>query len=300
MTASLGEPAERTASANLTQSNTSNTMRYRCVQCLEPAETLYRTYTRESTIKLSQCAVCGNNVDNYCEREWLLVVIDIVLLREEAYRHVIFNRLRDFNVRENYSKSLHFVVGSSVLNAYLLWEAHSSSQHPDDPILESSVWFGILILASCLRLFAFGLGIFGTLQWLLFVRRQQVADPDMTTHVYLAVLLPTACQVVTILVQIWENTATVRLLGSLLTLCYQWMAMTVVVASCLQSTTTTTTTIKSNDSWIWSLLPITVGLLVRAGVDLVWTFLWTGTAPLPCVGLPWLLPGTTSTSVCIP
>jgi hypothetical protein len=293
MTASAADPAEPTRSTNLTQSKT-NSMRYRCVQCLEPAETLYRTYTRESTIKLSQCAVCGHNVDPYCEREWLLVVIDIVLLREEAYRHVIFNRLRDFRVGKSYSKSLHFIVGSSVLKAYLLWEAHSS-QHPDDPILDSSVWFGILILVSCLRLVAFGLGIFGTLQLL----QGSNADPDMTTHVYLAVLLPTACQVVTILVQIWENTATVRLLGSLLTLCYQWMAITVVVASCLRSTTTTTTT-KNNDSWIWSLLPITVGLLVRAGVGLAWTVLWTGTAPLPCEGLPWPLPGTTSTSVCIP
>jgi hypothetical protein len=273
-------------------------MRYRCIHCLEPSESLYRTYTRESTIKLSQCAVCGHNVDPYCEREWLLVVIDMVLLREEAYRHVIFNRLQDFSMQESNRKSLQLVVGSSVLQAYLLWEAHRS-QHPNDPILDSTVWLTQLIAASGLKLTAFGLGIYGALLLLLrFVRRHErskaIADPDMPTHVYLAVVLPTAWQVVTVLVNIWENTETVRLLSSLLILIYQFMAVTVVVASCLGTTTT-----KSNDSWLWSLLPITVGLLARAVVGLVWTVLCAETTPPPCVGLSWPLPGTTSTTVCI-
>jgi hypothetical protein len=170
MTASAAEPAERTGSPNLTQTDPS-AMRYRCIQCLEPAASLYRTYTRESTIKLSQCesAVCGNgtnNVDPYCEREWLLVVIDIVLLRDQAYRHVIFNRLQGFRVHESYRKSLQLVVGSSVLQAYIFWEAHRA-QYPDDPMLDSTVWFGILVLASCLGLVAFGLGILLQLWWSL-------------------------------------------------------------------------------------------------------------------------------------
>jgi hypothetical protein len=299
MTASAVEPTERTRSPNLTPS----TMRYkyRCIQCLEPSESLYRTYTRESTIKLSQCLKCGHNVDPYCEREWLLVVIDMVLLREEAYRHVLFNRLQGFNLQESYRKSLQLVVGSSILQAYLLWEAHRA-QHPNDPLLDSTAWFVQLIAASGLKLTAFGLGIYGALLLLLaFVRRHErskaIADLNMPTHVYLAVVLPTAWQVVTILVHIWENTATIRLLSSLLTLIYQFMAVTVVVASCLRTTSTTTT--KSDDSWILSLLAIAVGLLMRAGVGLVWTVLWTDTTPLPCVGLAWPLPGTTSTNLCI-
>jgi hypothetical protein len=296
MAASAAEPAQRSGSPNITR-------RYRCIHCLEPSESLYRTYTRESTIKLSQCVTCGHNVDPYCEREWLLVVIDIVLLREEAYRHVIFNRLQDFNVQEeSYRKSWQLIVGSSVLQAYLLWEAHRA-RHPDDPILDLTLWFVQLVLASGLRLTAFGLGIYGALLLLLRFDRHRTgsnadADTNMPTHVYLAVVLPTAWQVVTILIHIWENTAIIRLLSSLLTLCYQWMAVTVVVASCVRTTNTTTT--KGNvDTWILSLVAITVGLLVRAGVGLVWTMMWTDTTPFPCVGLPWLLPGTTSTSVCI-
>lgn len=309
MTASAAAPTEPTDSPNLTR-NDARCLRYRCIQCLEPADSLYRTYTRESTIKLSQCEQCGHNVDPYCEREWLLVVIDIVLLRCEAYRHVMFNRLSGYRrVHESYRKSLQLVVGSSVLQAYLLWEAHRS-QHPNDPILDSTAWFMQLVLASCLRLVAFGLGIFGTLLLLLFVCRHGgsnsnvniIVNSDMPTHVYLAVLLPTAWQVVTILVKVWENTATVRCISSLLILCYQWMAVTEVVASWLRTTgttTKTTTTKSNNDSWMWSLLPMTVGLLVRAGVGLVWTMMCTeSTTPLPCVGLPWLLPGTISTSVC--
>ena len=37
------------------------------------------------------CSQCHKMVDPYIEREWLLVVIDCILLREEAYRHVLYN-----------------------------------------------------------------------------------------------------------------------------------------------------------------------------------------------------------------
>jgi hypothetical protein len=330
MAGSAKEPTERTGSGSpnkYTNTTPSYPYKYRCVQCLEPAESLYRTYgTRESTIKLSQCASsqCGNNnVDPYCEREWLLVVIDIVLLREEAYCHVIFNRLCDFNVLEQsyYRKPLQLVVGSSVLQAYLLWEAHRA-QHPNDPILSSVIWCMQLVLASSLGLTAFGLGIYGTLSLLLRSFRRRTGsrsnsdvDPYSTmlpTHVYLAVVLPTAWRVVMILVHIWENTATIRLLSSLLTFIYQFMAVTVVVSASSMTVSAAAQSNKSKsdrksnpdaDSWLLCLLPIAVGMLLRAGVGLLWNtcIIWTETEtpPLPCVGLSWPLPGTTSTNVCI-
>jgi hypothetical protein len=350
MATSAKEPTERTgrSSSSPNSANTNTAPRYpykyRCVQCLEPAESLYRTYgTRESTIKLSQCVnsqCCGANnnnnvdVDPYCEREWLLVVIDIVLLREEAYCHVIFNRLTDFNVLEGstyYRKSLQLIVGSSCLQAYLLWESHRA-QHPNDPILGSVIWCMQLVLASSLGLTAFGLGIYGTLSLLLLRRSKRRrtgsksnadnVDPYINmlpTHVYLAVVLPTAWRVVMILVHIWENTATIRLCCSLLTFIYQFMAVTVVVSAMTvsvskqksndsKSNANANANANNNDSWLLYLLPIVVGMLLRAGVGLLWTTCMIGTfetetttttPPLPCAGLLWPLPGTTNTNVCI-
>ena len=35
---------------------------------------------------------CHNVADKYIEYELLLVSIDLILLREQAYRHILFNR----------------------------------------------------------------------------------------------------------------------------------------------------------------------------------------------------------------
>jgi Arv1-like family len=79
-------------------------MAYRCVYCLSPATALwYRSgeggsssgvatttsSSSTSNIKLKPCAACHQNVDPYIEREWLLVVLDLILLRLPAYRHVM-------------------------------------------------------------------------------------------------------------------------------------------------------------------------------------------------------------------
>lgn len=73
---------------------------YRCIHCLTPCDALYRKYG-PSTIKLIQCTHCRRDVDPYCEREWLLVLIDCILLREEAYRHVLCHRMVDVVEQRN-------------------------------------------------------------------------------------------------------------------------------------------------------------------------------------------------------
>ena len=74
-------------------SSTDSLAPYHCVGCLHPCASLYRTLGRGNVIKLSPCVNCKSQaVDPYCEREWLLVVLDLVLLRQAAYRHVLWNR----------------------------------------------------------------------------------------------------------------------------------------------------------------------------------------------------------------
>lgn len=66
---------------------------YVCVHCGTPSAALYRQLSASlSSIKAVACTVCHQRqVDPYMEREWLLVVIDAMLLRPEAYRHILFN-----------------------------------------------------------------------------------------------------------------------------------------------------------------------------------------------------------------
>jgi hypothetical protein len=46
----------------------------------------------DQNIRLTRCRNCGLVVDKYVEFESTLVFIDIILLRTQAYRHILFNR----------------------------------------------------------------------------------------------------------------------------------------------------------------------------------------------------------------
>ncbi|SMN22782.1 similar to Saccharomyces cerevisiae YLR242C ARV1 Protein functioning in transport of glycosylphosphatidylinositol intermediates into ER lumen [Maudiozyma saulgeensis] len=63
-----------------------------CVTCLEPAESLYVTYSNRH-IQLTQCNYCHKPVDKYVERDNVILFIDLLLLKPGAYRHLVFNTL---------------------------------------------------------------------------------------------------------------------------------------------------------------------------------------------------------------
>lgn len=65
---------------------------YICTNCTRPTDTLYKVYSTPGSIQLTTCQNCGHDVDSYIEREWLLVTMDCVLHRPEAFRHMLYNR----------------------------------------------------------------------------------------------------------------------------------------------------------------------------------------------------------------
>jgi hypothetical protein len=77
---------------------------------------------------------------------------------------------------------------------------------------------------------------------------QRMPQPPASRHgvlwiqVYMAMLLPTLFQMATILVvSIWESSPTVRQLGSLLVLVYQWMGLVTLMMMMMMPTTTSMT-----------------------------------------------------------
>jgi hypothetical protein len=69
-----------------------NSYSYTCITCLQPSPLLYKQYSNAKNIKLQTCTKCCHDVDPYIERELLLVIMDMMLLRTAAYRHLFFNR----------------------------------------------------------------------------------------------------------------------------------------------------------------------------------------------------------------
>jgi len=64
----------------------------RCVECGAPVSVTYRTHPT-GAVKLARCGACGKFADEYVEYDLTIVVLDMILYKAPAYRHLVFNRL---------------------------------------------------------------------------------------------------------------------------------------------------------------------------------------------------------------
>ncbi|KAG8373662.1 hypothetical protein BUALT_Bualt11G0047500 [Buddleja alternifolia] len=64
---------------------------FRCVQCTFPIKTLYIQYS-PGNIRLMKCGNCISVADEYIECEIMILIIDLILHKPKAYRHLFYNR----------------------------------------------------------------------------------------------------------------------------------------------------------------------------------------------------------------
>jgi hypothetical protein len=70
-----------------------------CISCRTPVRTLYTTYSKADDralgkgVRLTQCPKCKKFADKYVEHDFVVLFIDLVLIKPEVYRHLLFNRL---------------------------------------------------------------------------------------------------------------------------------------------------------------------------------------------------------------
>jgi Arv1-like family len=211
--------------------------KYRCLWCLTPCEALYRNLGEKGdgagrggggdNLQLSTCHQCHEIVDPYCERELLLVAMDMVLLRPEAYRHALLNRVRlskelwesTWIVEEDVGGVTATVALSSVLRALSL----SATANTQDQPTAFFLFLGMSVMKQ---------GVLYCLVWSFcrwwFRSKDDAAVPR--DRLALALGLPElGFSALTLLVQVWEDTATVRAMGSLLSVTCQTMALLALV-----------------------------------------------------------------------
>lgn len=63
-----------------------------CVHCSAPVSSLYERY-RGNHIRLAVCDSCHQVADKYIEYDKVLLFIDLMLLKQQAYKHTIYNYL---------------------------------------------------------------------------------------------------------------------------------------------------------------------------------------------------------------
>ena len=84
-----------------------------CVNCGTPVDKLYLQFG--GGYRLHKCAACGEVADKYVEYERALVVIDLVLLKRAAFRHLMFN------VETTRTALLHLAAASVGIDAVMKW-----------------------------------------------------------------------------------------------------------------------------------------------------------------------------------
>ncbi|OKL57111.1 hypothetical protein UA08_07521 [Talaromyces atroroseus] len=70
-----------------------------CIECSYPVSQLYTSYSKADDralgkgVRLTQCPRCKRFADKYVEHDNVVLFIDLVLIKPQVYRHLLFNRL---------------------------------------------------------------------------------------------------------------------------------------------------------------------------------------------------------------
>ena len=84
---------------------------FRCVECSHPVASLYTVYSKDN-VRLTQCVrasaafadvqdKCKKFADKYIEHDFVVLFIDIILIKPQVYRHLLYNRLGTADDRLN-------------------------------------------------------------------------------------------------------------------------------------------------------------------------------------------------------
>ncbi|PCH42357.1 Arv1-domain-containing protein [Wolfiporia cocos MD-104 SS10] len=63
-----------------------------CTNCTHPTPYLYTVYQSAYNLRLEQCPECRAFADPYVEHDTLTLLLDLILLKRDVYRHLLYNR----------------------------------------------------------------------------------------------------------------------------------------------------------------------------------------------------------------
>ncbi|CAA6662547.1 unnamed protein product [Spirodela intermedia] len=175
-------------------------MELRCVNCGVGVQRLLVQYS-PGNIRLTKCENCRAVADPYVECEFMILLIDLILHKERAYRHLLFNLLnQDSIAREGilWKSSLIYFLADIYRTALLSGEWNSSK----------SSLFSVCICGKVLgEVFCGNLSFFG----FLFLADRVFLDKPKSTldissfkRVFLTILLSSYFKIFLTSMMVWE------------------------------------------------------------------------------------------------
>ncbi|KAK4268963.1 hypothetical protein QN277_022183 [Acacia crassicarpa] len=200
-------------------------MEYRCVQCGFRIKTLYVQYS-PGNIRLMKCVNCKAVADEYIECEIMILLIDLMLHKCKAYRHLLFNVLnqKDYKFEGFFWK---------LATIFLLLDAYKSLvlERSKHEFVSSSVSSQVSI---CWKVYMLIDVFFGNLMFVLtflFATRISIGTAISFSRYkdFLVSILVSSCfKVFLVLMMVWEFPSSVILIIDLFVLSSNIVALEVM------------------------------------------------------------------------
>ncbi|KAH8879682.1 Arv1-like family protein [Thozetella sp. PMI_491] len=195
-----------------------------CIECRHPVKTLWREGAGDKAgghnIRLTVCRNCGRFCDKYVEHDFVVLFIDLVLIKPQVYRHLLHNTL--MKDEDKFAPSIiRLGVLLLLFDVYLTWARIEKQSVPEsaaapDPEMERSLGrlaqqpivfqYMFFLLLCTLSTLAFHLSIrfltssrFSPLSFLGFL--PQYSRPNSVST---ALLVSSSTKLFPILMVIWE------------------------------------------------------------------------------------------------
>lgn len=230
-----------------------------CVECTNPEITCLFSEYKSKYVQLTVCPRCGKFADPYIEFDNVILFLDLMLLRPQAYRHVAYNMVEEAifkqesrtNSFEKYRKLIRFVVLSVLFEVYLKWAyEEKSDSHTllkatvlELPPVWQYVFFVCLQLAEKALFFTLILALFIKLLGWGKVKNVNLS-PSSHTLYYICVLILTllmslAVRCLPILMLIWpyDNAAVASIVVDVLGVFNTIEALRIITGCSYLSTT---------------------------------------------------------------
>ncbi|KAI9167259.1 Protein arv1 [Paramyrothecium foliicola] len=107
-----------------------------CIECRHPVKTLWTQYSGAGdkssghNIRLTVCRNCGHFCDKYVEHDFVVLFIDLVLIKPQVYRHLLHNTLMRDGDRFDPS-IIRLGVLLLLFDVYLTWARIEKQTLPD-------------------------------------------------------------------------------------------------------------------------------------------------------------------------
>ncbi|EGY18871.1 uncharacterized protein VDAG_09031 [Verticillium dahliae VdLs.17] len=102
-----------------------------CIECRHPVPTLWTQYSGAGdkssghNIRLTVCKNCGRFCDKYVEHDFVVLFIDLVLIKPQVYRHLLHNTLMkeddSFDTDPKTSNELSSLAQQSIVYQYMFF-----------------------------------------------------------------------------------------------------------------------------------------------------------------------------------